>query len=252
MKKRLYMLPLALLLILCLAGCSKDSQKTVSYDVKSEKLQESELPAELPTEVSDWLSWDRESQWVKIGEATGGAAQLFANNREENKLYLLYKDKFCTLNWADVRKNEEDVRLFEYDIDGDENGELIALSSVSGGTNWHRERLYIIKSDGQAVTSTEFPISKFESWIKDNLSLNSSELSFFDLKLDISEKIGDGVKELADEISSISFSFENAFTMNIEISGKADSLISIAEITCELKYDNGNFSVENVSMKSPD
>ncbi len=248
MNKRACTLLIVFLLILCFTGCSKDDQMKQTYSAKSEQLQEIDLPKDLPSETSDWLKWDRKSQWLKISETEDGAAQLFASNKENDKLYLSLGEKFYILNWASVRKDEEDVKLFEKDINNDKKNELIAISPISGSTDWYRERLYIIESDGQSITSAEFPLEKFEKYVKDNLSLNSSELKFFDLTLKAPEKNSEKDMKLTDEISSVLFSFESGFVMKIEISVVSDSPTTIAEIICELKYDGGNFSVKNASM----
>ncbi len=245
MYKRACILLLVFLLLSCFVACSNGNKINQTYSVKSEKLQEINLPTNLPSEVSDWSRWDRKSEWLKIDKVSDGTAQLFANNKENDKLYLLLNGKFYILNWTSVRKDEEDVKFYEYDIDDDGKNELIAISPISGGTNWYREKLYIIESDGKVVTSTEFPLSEFENWIKNNLSLDLYKLKFINLTLNFPEKNNGN---LADELTSVSFSFENGFKMNIEIAVVADSLTPIAEIICEIKYNSGEFSVENASL----
>lgn len=250
MKNFLYTISIVLI-IFSFTGCLNQHDNNPIFSSNKEKLQETDVPVDFSYEDSDWLIWNRDEDWLRVGYLPDKSAQIFANNKETDKLYLLFNDNFYVLNWKSVRQNEEDIELFTLDIDDDTKDELIVISSVKGGTNWHREKLYIIKTNEQYLTSIEFPLSKFENWIKENLLLEESQISFFDFTLDLSDNT-DFDNNSESVITSVSFLFNEDFEVNVEVSTVSEFLIPTAEIHFELTADNESFFIRPISMQSPD
>lgn len=216
---------------------------------------------DLPDEVTSMLEWQWSGAVGLLAEADG--AEFYAVEGKESSVALLYWDGACgEFDWQFVTPHAVDPKLWVADLDQDGEDELVALCYGGSGTGVSLEYLYVVeKNEDGSLTSYGLTWETLAKGLDDQLqtiSVNGATYVALGRELvDISAQLEDveakNVKVHMGPIVSyepVEGGFACRFGTAVEGEGIPYLALYVADITGTVRYENGNFTLEDLHLLS--
>lgn len=283
MKKRIAIF-MALAMLLTLTACGKKAEQPAPVDPPAEKIpvalipELTEVPAltipaekmegrlpggeyELPVKVIPMLMWQREGMAGLLAEEDDVAFYAL-EGKESSPALLRWGDSQAEFDWQYVTPQAIEPELWVYDVDGDGEDEVAADCYGGSGTGVSLEYLYVVEKDEDgALTSYGLTWESLEKVLNEQLqtiSVNDATYVALGRELvDISAALegvkAENVKAHLGPIVSyrpVEEGFTCSFGVAVEGDGIAYLALYVAEIEGVVRYEDGQFMLEELHLLS--
>ena len=275
---------MALTMLLTLTACGKKAEQTEPTDPPAEKIPVAlipelmEVPAltipaeklegrqpggeyELPVEVIPMLVWQRDGMAGLLAEEEDVAFYAL-EGKESSPALLCWGDSQAEFDWQYVTPRSIEPELWVYDVDGDGEEEVVADCYGGSGTGVSMEYLYVVEKDEDGVlTSYGLTWESLGQVLNEQLqTISANEATYVALGrelVDISAALegvkAENVKAHLGPIVSyrpVEEGFTCSFGVAVEGDGIAYLAMYVAEIEGVVRYEDGQFTLEELHLLS--
>lgn len=275
---------MALTMLLALTACGAKKEEPAPSEPETQEtpmepapelaaLPELQIPAEtmegripggqyeLPDEVISMVEWYWSGAVGLLAEVDD-AAFYALEGKESNPALLCWDDAQAEFDWWYSTPQAIDPELWVYDVDGDGEDEVVADCYGGSGTGVSLEYLYVVeKNDDGSLTSYGLTWEALAETLDQHLqtiSMNGATYAALGRELvDISTALEEVKAENAKVHLGPIVSYrpiEDGFTCRFGVAAEGDGLaylsLYVAEIEGEVRYKDGQFTLEGLHLLS--